>query len=251
MSAFLVTNDTIDLIVQAAYKYRVIAKRQRTMFGQQLWQANQQSLHEQYPSESEPTYSNALWAYSSFTPFPRKLRRTAISGAIACFGYQSSDSQSWATSEVKRLLDVVEEKNAVASGFVAVIESVPVLGDDGNPLTVAEPQYNGAGEEVGFVGEFQTTYVVTRTAAVNMRAVPNGSSESFWNIVPAQRDPESTDFVHNVMVRPIAIVQAERAVEAERIRLERMAAVAAQVAMEQDDTDNDDDDWDIEDGDDA
>ena len=246
MSAFLVTNDTIDLIVQAAYKYKVVNKRQRTLFGQQLWQANQQSMHEKYPNEAEPTYLLARNAYSSFTPFPRKLKRAAVSGAIACFGYQACESMSWPTSEVKRLLDTVDEKNAVAAGFAAVIESVPVLGEDGNPMIAAQPQHNGAGEEVGYVGEFQRNEVVTATAAAQMRAA-SGSADSFWDIAPLQRNPHSEDYENNVMVRPIEIVRAERDAEAERIRLERMAAVVAQAASEQDDTDDDDDDWDIED----
>ena len=241
MSSYMVTTNTIDLIVQAAYKYRAITKMQRTQFGQQLWAANQQSLSEQYQDEPAPTFVAAMEAYPAFTPFPRKFRRVAVSGAISTFTYQACDAESWANSEVKRILDRVAEKNAVKSGYFADTEFVPEYDEDGDEL------YDEYDEPVG------TTRVV-KTAAAKMVEANRDAEPRFGDVSDAMRDPESEDYESSVMVRPIEIIRAEREAEAERIRAERMAATAerhaAELRADNDDADDEDDDWDLDDEDD-
>jgi len=236
----MVTTNTIDLITQAAYKYRLITKAQRTSFGQQLWAANQQSLSEQYQDEAAPTYEAAQAAYPRFTSFPRKFRRVAVSGAIATFTYQACDAESWTGSEVKRILDRVAEKNAIKSGYSPTTEWVPSLDDDGDQL------YDEYDEEVG-------TYNVTMTAAAKMIEANRDAEPRFGDVSDAMRDPESEDFESNVMVRPIEVIRAEQQAEADRIRQERMAATAEAneraLRADNDDADDEDDDWDLDDED--
>jgi hypothetical protein len=250
MSAFMVSNETIDLIVQAAFKYKVVTKRQRTLFGQTLWQANQQSLSERYSDEGEPTYLLAADAYPAFTPFPRKVKRIAISGALACFEYQSCEAAGWATSEVKRLLDIVAEKNAMASGYEPTTQWTPTLTPEGEIVTVDEERYDDD-DEPYMEAVQQGENTILASAAVAMRAAtrPTGGVRDvhFWNIRPEQRDPESEDYTASVMVRPIEVIRAERAVERDRIMAERAAydtpgAVAVNDDADEEEWDDGDDD---------
>ncbi len=251
MSAFMVTTDTIDLIVQAAYKYKVVSKRQRTLFGQALWQANQQSLSERYADEIEPTYLSASTAYPAFTPFPRKFKREAVSGAIACFEYQSCEAAGWPTSEAKRLLDIVAEKNALSAGYEPTTEWTPTLTPEGAIVTADEERCDDTGRTYTEAVQ-QGEYTILATAATVMRlatraaAVSTEQVHNFWNIKPEQRCADSEEYDASVMVRPIEIIRAERAVERERIMAERVAYAAIEAAAASDDADEEE--WD--DGDD-
>jgi hypothetical protein len=248
MSAFMVSPETIDLIVQAAFKYKVVTKRQRTLFGQTLWQANQQSLSERYSDEVEPTYLHAVDAYPAFTPFPRKVKRTAISGAIACFEYQSCEAAGWATSEVKRLLDIVAEKNALSAGYEPTTQWTPTLTPEGEIVTVDEERYDDDDEPyMEAVQQGENTIIATAATVMRVATRPGNPPHDtrFWNIRPDQRHPESEDYAASVMVRPIEIIRAERAVERDRIMAERAAYEAVDVSDDADEEEWDDGDDDL------
>jgi len=222
MSCFQCSTDTLDLIAQAAYKYRIISKRERTLFGRNLWMTNQQGLVACY-GETPATLADAETAYPEFTRLDRRFKRVAVSGALACFAYQAMESPTWEGSEVKRLLDIVAEKNANHAGHQAVTE-------------VTEDE---DGEEVS---------TVTQSAALAMRDAI-GSDSPFWDITAAQRDPETEDFAGSVMVRPIQVIRDENEARETEILEARVAANAAANA-DVDDEDDDDYPEDGEDGDD-
>ncbi|RKY17296.1 MAG: hypothetical protein DRQ55_16115 [Planctomycetota bacterium] len=245
----MVSTDTIDLISQAAYKYRVISKRERTLFGRMLWLVNQQGLHARY-GEPEPTLAAAEFAYPEFTRFERKFKRLPVAGALACFAYQACEAPTWDDSEVKRLLDIVADKNAHSAGYRPTTEWQNTLDADGNIQYHPEDEEDyDANEDTAPIGE----YVVTESAASKYLAAHRNSG--FWDITPAQRDPESEDFEGSVMVRPITVIQAERELERERIMAERTAQLqqseaeqaareAEQAAREAADGDGDEEEWD-------
>lgn len=225
MSAFQVSNNTIDLVVQAAYKYRICTKRERTLFGRTLWMVNRQSLAERY-GDTEPTLAMAEAAYPAFTSFPRKFKRLAVHGAIACFQYQSCESASWFDSETRRLLDIVAEKNAVKAGKRPVTEWVAALDDNGEVIMSEQPD----GWEPEYDGEFvpsQTGEYVQRQSATQVwtQELQGIEVPRFWDITDEQRDPE-VEADNSVMVRPIEVIRAEREVERERIMAERTARIA-------------------------
>ena len=220
MSNFIVSSHTLDLITQAAYKSKVVTKYGRSMFVQALARANWASQFTCYPGEylsyvdaGDGVPSDTLIDDLRFTAFPRKFKRFAALGAINCWLNNSADGPGFTDSEVHRLVRIVGNKLAMACGYTARLQ---VEGGDHNatPLDVA------------------------LLAMANMEW-------TWYDITAEQRDPESTDYAHSVMVRPIEVVRAERAVEAERIRAERMADAAAVVA--EDDEDEDGDDWELDD----
>lgn len=218
MSAFQVSNHTIDLIVQACYKYRIISKRGRTLFGRQLMAANQQALAVRY-GDTPLTWAEINEAYT-FTPIARKFKRAAVCGAIHCFEVQAIEDPTYMDGEVRRLVAMADKKNARLAGFTDTFEYT----------------YPDEDDEDG-----ETTSVLLQSGVAAMRE-QNG--DTWYDITEAQRDAESTDFAESVMVRPIDLILAERNAEAERIRAERMAqADAAHAAMARGD-DDDEDDWD-------
>lgn len=210
MSNFIINDNTIDLIAQAAYKTKVITKASRTLFGQQLRMAN--LLSEKAQEIPVTRLTDAVVLQESleyrFAPFPRKYKRLAVSGAIACWMYNSADSPGYEDSEILRLVTRVADRNALQAGH----------GDTDDAPGVA---YREA------------------TATVN----------PFYDISDAMRDPESDDYENIVMVRPIDVIREERMAEAERIREERMATVARLAEAESDDSEDEDEDWDLEDED--
>ncbi len=240
MSAFMVSNNTIDLIVQAAFKSKVISKRSRSVFGQALITVNDIAMTQRYGSSHTPWTVEAIQDYR-FTAFPRKYKRAAVHGALSCFEYQASEWAGWGDSEVRRLLNLTFEANAKYAGY--------------EPIT--EVGTNEDGDEIVTV---TTTATEQFTAALRRQREEDASLAHFWDITDHQRDPESTDYDNNVMVRHLHVIEAEREAarvvreaEAERIRLERMAlateAAAQATADEADEWDGDwdDDDEDIED----
>jgi hypothetical protein len=217
MSAFMVDTNTIDLIVQTAYKTKVISKRSRSLFGQALIQVNDIAMKHRYPDYQQMT-ALEIQDYE-FTPFPRKYKRAAAAGAIACFMYQACEWGDYEVSQTGRLVHLAAEANARHAGYQAVTGEGGVLPNDNNVLQTAHNLYRAA--------------LSTQDRLV------------WWDITDDQRDPDLEDHDASVMVRPIAIIHAERAEERERIAAERMAAEALIVLA--DDVDDDDDDWDIDD----
>lgn len=213
----MVDTNTIDLIVQTAYKTKVISKRSRSLFGQALIQVNDIAMKHRYPDYEQMT-ALEIQDYE-FTPFPRKYKRAAAAGAIACFMYQACEWGDYEVSQTGRLVHLAAEANARHAGYEAITgEHGHALLDDNNIPQTAHNLYRAA--LVHQDGQFQ-----------------------WWDITDDQRDPDLEDHDASIMVRPLAIIQAERAEERERIAAERMAVEALLVL--DDDADDDDDDWDL------
>lgn len=217
MSAFMVDTNTIDLIVQTAYKTKVISKRSRSLFGQALIQVNDIAMKQRYSDHQQMT-ALEIQDYE-FTPFPRKYKRAAAAGAIACFMYQACEWGDYEVSQTGRLVNLAAEANARHAGYEAVTAEGGVLPDDNSIPQTAHNLYRAA--------------------------LSSQDRLTWWDITDAQRDSDPEDYEASVMVRPLAIIQAERAEERERIAAERMAAEAL-IALA-DDADDADDDWDIDD----
>lgn len=223
--ADMTTHNTIDLIVQAAYKYRFISKPGRTLFGRALIQANAAAV-----LDSEGDVNPAEY---TFTPFARKFKRDAVACAIQHYIEQASEASTWEGSEEQRIVTKVAEKNAVKAGHRPVM---------------TEGYYTDEVDEYGD-SEWVPATVHTPAFEVHIEALrsDNGDELPWSDITNEQRDDNSTEYGQSVMVRPIEVIQAEREAERERIMAERTARLeserASERAVEAYTDDEDDDDW--------
>ena len=127
MSAWIVSENHIRLLVEALYKYEVIDGISHHIYtpdtlGQMLWRENHKSVNYRYHRRAKtPTYTHdsaavATWAY----PCPgrgvvRDLVRTPalVSKQAHCYHYQSCEHTGWEKSQacslIARLLEVIEK----------------------------------------------------------------------------------------------------------------------------------------------
>mgnify|MGYP001574710212 FL=1 len=127
MSAWIVSQNHIRLLVEALYKYEVIDDISHHMYtpdalGQMLWRENHKSVNYCHNRRSRtPHYAHdsaavATWEY----PCPgrgviRNLTRkpTLVYRQARCYHYQSSEHAGWEKSQayslIARLLEVIEK----------------------------------------------------------------------------------------------------------------------------------------------
>lgn len=206
--------NTINLIVQGAYKTKIITKRSRLSFARQLLAATDGDI---------VSYEHAANEFPEFTAPVRKYKRSALAGAIAFYLNECGHWTGFEGSETERLVLLVADKNARQAGFGPEYET----DEDGDHVILDDG-----------------TRVVLRDAfSVQLDTL---GETPFGDITDEQVDPESEDYENSVMVRPLAVIQAERQEEAERIRQERMAATILSDVEASDDADEDEDDWDVD-----
>jgi hypothetical protein len=106
MSAYLVTDSTIDVIVHAAVKYGVITAASADAVGTAIKHQNRYALHCRYGDELP-----AVTEYA-FTAFSRKVQRITIDSCIRCWNYQCSEFEGCDETAISRLIQLVRERNA-------------------------------------------------------------------------------------------------------------------------------------------
>ena len=125
MSAWIVSQNHIRLLVESLYKYEVIDGAQALTpdeLGQVLWRENYRSVNRRYCKRNKtPRYAHdsaavATWEY----PCPgrgviRELVRNAalVYKQACCYGYQSNEHNGWEASQacslIRRLKEVIEK----------------------------------------------------------------------------------------------------------------------------------------------
>lgn len=244
-----VTDETINLVTQMAYKAKVIAKPSRRLFVQRLYFWNDLAVSTE--TETDPATLPQL-AAKEFTAPARKFKRVAAFRAAQCFLSQmdvdhAEFTEAWEASEERRLLTLAMRSTARHAGYRGTWHDEPSLDDDG------DQRYDEWGEPI------ETLYPeqhMSQQLAVD--ALAGADPLPWWDITAEQFDPESEDYANSVMVRPLDVIRAEQeaaavvhAAEAERIRQTRMSAAAQTRAERGEDGAEDDledeDDWDLDD----
>jgi hypothetical protein len=111
MSAYQVTDATIDTIVAAAHKYRVIRKSSATVIGQAVKRQNTYALTVRYPADTDTPALLLAQPDYTYTPFPRYLKRAAIDGAIRCWQYQCGEFAGVDQTAISLLVAEVKDRN--------------------------------------------------------------------------------------------------------------------------------------------
>ena len=127
MSAWIVSENHIRLLVEALYKYEVIDGIHHHIFtpdtlGQMLWRENHKSVNSRYHRRTKtPTYTHdstaaATWEYPcSGRGVVRDLVRNPalVFKQACCYRYQSNEHPGWKKSQayslIARLLEVIEK----------------------------------------------------------------------------------------------------------------------------------------------
>ncbi len=117
MSAYLVSPDTIDLLVAAADAWRITfpttdgndlhACSYRDAAGQLLWDENARSVNARYnETDSAPSYSwTSLCLDRAAVAMPVAV---LVLGSVRCLRYQSCETEDYATTRAARFLDRIE-----------------------------------------------------------------------------------------------------------------------------------------------
>ena len=126
MSAWIVSQNHIRLLVEALYKYEVIDGADHALtpdvVGHILWRENYRSVNSRYserhrtPHYAHRSDATATWTY----PFPsqgtiRDLTRNPalVYKQACCYRYQSNEHPGWKKSQayslIARLLEVIEK----------------------------------------------------------------------------------------------------------------------------------------------
>jgi hypothetical protein len=110
MSNFQVTDSTVDVITRGLIKYRLVTHAAADSIGAEIKRINALALT--FNADGEPidgAEADASYPYSR-RPFERKVKRTALDGAIRCWQYQvrNIDTDSM---PVAQLVQRLYEKN--------------------------------------------------------------------------------------------------------------------------------------------
>jgi hypothetical protein len=205
MSTYVVTTDTVDVIVQAAIKYNVITRHSADVVGQAILAQNIRSVATRYPdvlvnggmpgpltlSGHVPHITNPL-GYT-FTPFERKLRRIAVNGAIRTWAYQCAEFEGHANTEISRLVALVNERNT-------------------NRLLINDPDFDPASDEAAEWGDVTDRdavmlrvpqpIMVATPAYVEAEDLPEGDEDEDEDAIEdedyeADNDPDEDDDVED------------------------------------------------------
>lgn len=119
MSAFVVSHDTIDKVIEAGIRTRVIEPDDATADGKLLLEENVRSVRYRYPEDPNDlpgpilgdgvTFDDYVNAYT----FLRSDASTGeLKGAVECLDYQSCELPDWETSHAGRMVRAIEDRLA-------------------------------------------------------------------------------------------------------------------------------------------
>lgn len=118
MSAWVVTNAHIDVLVNAAAEYGVLSEAQPQRLDQELWHENVRSVNYRYREhDTTPTYR--------LTTTEAPLHPLAILKAINCYQYQSCERPDWPESRAYQITErlrtaVLDRHPALARGHTSM-----------------------------------------------------------------------------------------------------------------------------------
>ena len=214
----LATTTTLDIITRAAYKYRLVTRGSTDLLGAELLRLNMLAVEHADRECVTPT----LVEYTRQT-FPRKVKRTAIDGALRFWLEQVADLPGIAECPAYQIVVKAKDKNDDRLGLVTFDYGEDVYDEDGD-----------------WVSEGEVT-----------RLVASPPLHSFWNVSNDDRD--------SVMIRPREEREAEQRAIMEQRMAERAAILAereaeravatASVAEQLAEDYDDEDDWEDEDDD--
>jgi hypothetical protein len=110
----MVTDATIDVITRAAIKYRLITHGTGNTLGAELIRLNAIAVAESGTAIDVPVVSGYVR-----TPFPRKVKRLAIDGALRCWIEQVEGSTTVTESPAYKLVLRVKAKNDQKLGLIS------------------------------------------------------------------------------------------------------------------------------------
>jgi hypothetical protein len=213
---FQVSDATIDVITRAAIKYRFITHGTGNMLGAELIRLNALACVEAGVTETADGGEFTVPVVSTYvrTPFPRKVKRAAIDGALRCWLEQVSGSTTVTESPAYKLVQRVKAKNDLKLGLVSYLPDV--YDEDGEFISRGE------------------------------RITAEPDDHGFWDIVDTEEGREA------VMIRPREAREAEARERLAARQAEYAAAEEARRQAENQrigilDDDMDDDEWDEDD----
>jgi hypothetical protein len=115
MSAWMVTDAHVNVIVQAAIELEALPAELATFTGRMLLLENMRSLEARY-GEREPIDAARLDAYAFGKP-ARVCTPVEVLKQIACYRYQACEHDAWEASEARAFLSAVEAQIVDAMGL--------------------------------------------------------------------------------------------------------------------------------------
>jgi len=212
--SFMVSTATIDVLTRAAYKYKLVTRGTCDMLGAELIRLNAIACIESGVTETadgEPFGIPVVATYTR-TPFARKVKRTAIDGAVRCWIEQVGNSAIVTTSPAFKLVNRIKMVNDQKLGLVTY----------GPDVYDEDDQYVSRGE----------------------RITADPEPHDFWDIVDTEEGREA------VMIRSREVRQAEQRAILEARMAERAATQeteARRQAVDLDESYDDEDEWEDDD----
>lgn len=137
MSAYLVSDNTIHVLVRGGLQYGLVRRATADLVGQALIEANHWSLVARN-GDTMPEWVQ----YHLPTDVP-KIRPEAIYSCVRCYAYQACEMPSWETSGVDAYLTALERRIERSNpGIRQAWEDREAIGPDVFPWGI-----NGAGNE--------------------------------------------------------------------------------------------------------
>lgn len=202
--SIMVSTATIDVITCAAFKYKLVTRGTCNMLGAELIRLNAIAC-----LEAGETVDPPMVADYTRTPFARKVKRTAIDGALRCWIEQVKDSAIVTDSAAYKLVQRIKLVNDQKLGLVSYGPDV----------------YDEYGE---FLSRGE-------------RIIADAPEHGFWDIVDTDEGREA------VMIRSRDERMAEQRAILEARMAERAAtqeAEARRAAVDLDEDYDDEDSWD-------
>ncbi len=103
MSAWIVSENHIRVLVEALYKYEVVKEKTPDEIGYMLWKENHRSVNALYRQRTRtPKYTHDSSAKGAIRDIVRQP--LIVLKQIGCYVYQSCEDRAWETSEASRLM---------------------------------------------------------------------------------------------------------------------------------------------------
>lgn len=108
MSAWMVSKNHIDVLVEGAIRLGLVAPADATKTGRMLWRANRKSIRARYGAsryDTPETYDNPTYFYAE----PREpLSDLSLYVQVCCYDYQTCEYDSYPRSPARKLVAKME-----------------------------------------------------------------------------------------------------------------------------------------------
>lgn len=100
MSAWTVSSAHIDVLVNAAAEYGLLADKDPQTVGQTLWRENYRSVNARYGERSRTPHYTLKTTEAPLLP-------AAVVHAVGCYSYQACEHRGWEKSAARKLCDAL------------------------------------------------------------------------------------------------------------------------------------------------